>query len=223
ASKSGRQSAHHIGASSAASLGRADAVITLLEYGADVSSPDASGWKAVNYSSSNGHTDLTEQLLYHGADLSSPDKDGDTTHGSTPLISASARGYAAVVSTLLSGGADYSIKDNQGRTALTIAEEKGQKEVALILRQWRNDTTVGVADKESPRTGTSQSARLPDHTYVDDVDEDLRPPKTSPSSTAPVDSSTKHESFLHRLTALQITIFSRPIFSPLKLLQAGLR
>ncbi|TFK96130.1 hypothetical protein BDV98DRAFT_576648 [Pterulicium gracile] len=51
---------------------------------------------------------------------------------------APAQGYEEAVVTLLSRGADYTIRDNRGRTALMIVEEEHQA-TAVILRQWMDD------------------------------------------------------------------------------------
>jgi ankyrin repeat protein len=44
-------------------------------------------------------------------------------------------GQMEVVRFLLQSGADKSLKNNRGKTAVEIAEAKGQKEVVKILRE----------------------------------------------------------------------------------------
>jgi len=48
---------------------------------------------------------------------------------------AAAWGNCEVVRLLLARGADTSHRDSRGDTALMLAEEKGQDEAALILRE----------------------------------------------------------------------------------------
>jgi ankyrin repeat protein len=48
----------------------------------------------------------------------------DFNGGFTPLILATIEGHAEIVRLLLEAGADYTIEDTEGRTALSIALNK---------------------------------------------------------------------------------------------------
>jgi ankyrin repeat protein len=54
--------------------------------------------------------------------------------GATPLMVAASEGSQALVELLLERGADVNAADDQGRTALVIAEAAGHGEVAALLR-----------------------------------------------------------------------------------------
>ena len=51
----------------------------------------------------------------------------------TPLISASMRGHAKVVAELVRRGADRSLSDEEGKTALDYARENSHEEVVNQL------------------------------------------------------------------------------------------
>ncbi len=68
----------------------------------------------------------------------------------TPLCKAAAIGNAEAVRFLLESGADPSVQNSKGRTALECAEQKGHQEIVEILTQW-NPRSSG-AGKRLPKT-----------------------------------------------------------------------
>ncbi len=68
-----------------------------------------------------------EAYLDQGADI-----DARSSHGETALMYAAKKGYVTAVSVLLAKGADMTIKNNN-KTALDLAQEKGQAPVAEVL------------------------------------------------------------------------------------------
>ena len=69
-------------------------------------------------------------LLEHGgAELDAVDNIGQTA-----LMLAAISGKAATTAQLVEAGADATLRSNGGKTALEIAEQKGQAEVATLLR-----------------------------------------------------------------------------------------
>ena len=77
-----------------------------------------------------GHTEFVRALGgTHGADL-----DAQDSGGSTPLHFAAYYGKTAAARALLELGADASLRTKQGKTALEIAEAKGNPETAELLR-----------------------------------------------------------------------------------------
>lgn len=85
----------------------------------------------------HGHVDYIREVT------TNPDIDVDVNHinnlGWTALLEAVILGgggedHQESVKLLLDGGADRSIEDNTGKTALEHAEERGQDEVARLLR-----------------------------------------------------------------------------------------
>ena len=77
-----------------------------------------------------GHTEFVRALGgTHGADL-----DAQDSGGSTPLHFAAYYGKTAAARALLELRADASLRTKQGKTALEIAEAKGNPETAELLR-----------------------------------------------------------------------------------------
>jgi ankyrin repeat protein len=71
---------------------------------------------------------LAELLISNGGDMS-----GKNADGNSPLHNA-VRVDKAIVEFLIAHGADASIQDNKGRTALNLAEQtRGRAEIAELL------------------------------------------------------------------------------------------
>ncbi len=68
----------------------------------------------------------------------------------TPLCKAAAIGNAEAVRFLLERGADPSVQNAKGRTALECAERKGHQEIVEILTQWK--PRPSGAGKRLPKT-----------------------------------------------------------------------
>jgi ankyrin repeat protein len=51
------------------------------------------------------------------------------------LMGSGEQGHVEVVRFLLQSGADKTLKNNRGKTAVQIAQAKGQKEVVKILKE----------------------------------------------------------------------------------------
>lgn len=116
----------------------------LLEKDANVDAEDYSGKTALMYASETGALESVRLLLKHGAKIDIQDK-----HGKAALMYASfARqrknlewfsedinnAYPVIVTELLKNGADPTIRDNEGHTALEIAEAQGHEDIIRILR-----------------------------------------------------------------------------------------
>ncbi len=105
----------------AAVRGYAALVNTLLEQGAQ---PNRAGWTALHYAASHtGDTALhiLQQLLEHSAYI-----DAESPNGTTPLMMAARYGLSDAVALLLEAGADPSLKNQQGLTAVDFAREAGR-------------------------------------------------------------------------------------------------
>lgn len=97
----------------AAINGQLDIATALIEAGADVNKP---GWAPLHYAATKGHVAMIELLLENDAYI-----DAESPNQSTPLMMAAMYGTAESVKVLLEAGADPSIKNEQGLTAIDFA------------------------------------------------------------------------------------------------------
>ena len=120
---------------SAALIGQATVLRTLLDQGADANARDPSGWTPLLETVFAGHVEAAKTLLERGADANAAD-DG----GWTPLMEAAAKGNKELVSLLIRYGADADARNRQGWTPLKAAP-KGDVEIRTLLRNasrvWR--------------------------------------------------------------------------------------
>jgi len=93
--------------------GEPDLVEQLLKHGALVNQP---GWTALHYASLKGHISIMRMLIENGAQI-----DAESPNETTPLMMAAYYGTPAAVKLLLEEGADPSMKNQQGLTALDMA------------------------------------------------------------------------------------------------------
>jgi ankyrin repeat protein len=107
-------------------------VTALIEAGADVNSPDADyGHTALFWASARGNKDLVKLLLTQpGIKLDAINIDGDTA-----LLAAVGHGEAEIVEMLLKAGANVSIINKRGETAVAIAKKGLEKQQATLRKQ----------------------------------------------------------------------------------------
>ena len=107
-------------------------IITLLQFGADPTlTPELSN-QAVFAFVSPWHTDVLKLFIKKGVDVNTKQPDSLTT----PLMFAAYNNYIDAAKVLLELGADPNLKDIEGRTALSIAEERGFDEFVKLLKQY---------------------------------------------------------------------------------------
>ncbi len=108
----------------------------LIARDADVNKP---GWTPLHYAATSGHLDVMHMLLDNHAYI-----DAASPNGSTPLMMASMYGTTDAVKLLLEAGADPTLKNAQGLSAIDFAW-RVQKEdaVALIAAAVRGRTQKG--------------------------------------------------------------------------------
>ena len=108
----------------------------LIDKDADVNKP---GWTPLHYAASGGHVEVLQLLLEHYAYI-----DAESPNGSTPLMMAAMYGSSAAVLTLLEAGADPTIKNAQGLTALDFAGKvQHQESLDYISRAIRARAPAG--------------------------------------------------------------------------------
>ncbi|MCZ4550351.1 ankyrin repeat domain-containing protein [Gordonia rubripertincta] len=110
-----------------------DILVLTLDHGADVNSTNRFGGTALIPAAEKGHPTTVQILIDAGVPL-----DHINDSGWTALLEAVVYGdgspvYQEIVSRLLAAGADPGIRDSQGRTALQIAQQRGQADVARLL------------------------------------------------------------------------------------------
>jgi ankyrin repeat protein len=113
----------------ALSRGHAEVVKYLLEAGADVTLADEVGNAALHQAAGGGHAEIV-RLLLSG---SKAELNVRGQHGMTPLLLALSQGHAEVVKYLLEAGADVTLADEVGNTALYLAVELDQVEIVRLL------------------------------------------------------------------------------------------
>jgi uncharacterized protein len=117
----------------AALRGRTEIVRKLVARDADV---NKTGWTPLHYAATSAHLDIIELLLEHHAYI-----DAESPNGTTPLMMAAMYGTPAAVKLLLESGADPTLRNQLGLTALDFANRGERKDaaqmIAAALPAWR--------------------------------------------------------------------------------------
>ncbi len=172
----------------AAGRGDLPAVSALLAQGADVNARDAHGNSALAWAELSGdpetiegrdkiedskphlmgpiiwehplelgHPDVAARLVARGADVNAK----DSHYGQTPLIWAAKNLQIGLVKLLLDKGADRTVQDKEGQTALTSASEFSP-EILKLLVDWTAFGRDLNAPDQSQRTPLMYAAILDD-------------------------------------------------------------
>ncbi len=155
-------------------------VTLLIEHGADVNADPPDGMSALMRALDQGHVELAQLLLESGVEVNAVDSD----MARSALHTASLRGWPDAVELLLDHGADYSLEDAYGMTALGYAGKYGHRDVAEMLtstaprrRTWPRTTGALRCWTRAWRAGRRLSG------IWGTVDGPSRPKGTSSSST----------------------------------------
>jgi len=97
----------------------------LIERDADVNKP---GWAPLHYAATNSHIAVMQLLLEQHAYI-----DAASPNGSTPLMMAAMYGNASAVKLLLESGADPSLKNELGLTAIDFAQRVKKADSVEII------------------------------------------------------------------------------------------
>jgi hypothetical protein len=108
----------------AALKGHLPLVKKLVDLDADV---NKTGWTPLHYAASGGHVAVIEFLLDHSAYI-----DAESPNGTTPLMMAAMYGSPEAVKVLIQAGADLTLKNQLGLTALDFAV-RGNRQNAKSL------------------------------------------------------------------------------------------
>src|SRR5438046_8557340 len=101
----------------AAMQGDRDAVKALLKQAADVNAAQGDGMTALHWAAMKDDAELADTLLHAGANTKAATRIGSYT----PLVLAAREGHAAVLRTLIKGGADINARTANGTTPLMLA------------------------------------------------------------------------------------------------------
>jgi hypothetical protein len=105
-------------------------ITALLKAGAEVNSRDEYGSTALSWASYRGNKDLVKLLLAQpGIKLDETNLDGETA-----LMVAAENGYSEIVEMLLKAGANVSITDQAGATAITRAQKTLARQQAIVSK-----------------------------------------------------------------------------------------
>ncbi|HWI82962.1 ankyrin repeat domain-containing protein [Ramlibacter sp.] len=107
--------------------GQTDVVQKLIDRGADV---NKTGWTALHYAATGGHLAIMALLLEHHAYI-----DAESPNGTTPLMMAAHYGSTEAVKLLLNEGADATLKNQQGLTAIDFAHRANRGDAADLIAQ----------------------------------------------------------------------------------------
>ena len=111
----------------AALAGMTDVCRRLIAKDADV---NKTGWTPLHYAAAGGHAEIVQLLLDHAAYI-----DAQSPNQTTPLMMAAMYGNTPTVTALLDAGADASLKNQKGMTALDFAREAGRQGAAELLER----------------------------------------------------------------------------------------
>ena len=98
----------------------------LIARDADV---NKTGWAPLHYAASRGHIPMIDLLLEHHAYI-----DAESPNRTTPLMMAAGYGSVQATRILLRAGADATVKNAEGLTALDFAMGFGKADSAAALR-----------------------------------------------------------------------------------------
>ncbi|HJV82735.1 ankyrin repeat domain-containing protein [Noviherbaspirillum sp.] len=102
--------------------GNKAAVEALLAKGAEVNKP---GWTPLHYAAAIGNNDIVQILLDKSAYI-----DAESPNKTTPIMMAARGGHILTVKLLLDEGADATLKNELGMSAIDFAEKHGHKDIA---------------------------------------------------------------------------------------------
>ncbi|WP_199884107.1 ankyrin repeat domain-containing protein [Anaerosinus massiliensis] len=113
----------------AANAGQLDIVQYFVEAGIDINQHGGIfEGSPINEAASKGHLEIVKYLLSCGAELDVSDPVRN------PLFSAITGGHIKIVKFLIDSGIDIHVKYENGRDALAYAIERGENEIADLIR-----------------------------------------------------------------------------------------
>lgn len=109
----------------AAIKGHKELVRALIQRDADVNKP---GWTPLHYAATGGHVEIIQILLEEHAYI-----DAESPNKSTPLMMAAMYGSTAAVRALLDAGADPTLRNEIGLSAVEFAQRANRPDAAELV------------------------------------------------------------------------------------------
>jgi hypothetical protein len=109
----------------AALKGHLELAKRLIRRDADVNKP---GWTPLHYAATGGHLTIVDLLLEQHAFI-----DAESPNGTTPLMMAAHYGTPAAVKLLLEAGADATMRNQLGLSAIDFANRVGRQDAADMI------------------------------------------------------------------------------------------
>ncbi len=128
-----------------------DTISLLLENGASIREKDMYGENVLHLAVAWDQKDKLALLLARddiASIINEKDADGITALHKCVLLAVADN---EAVEYLLARGADPSLKDNKGRTALSIAKANGHTHAVALLEWWENKTKPAMAERPAAK------------------------------------------------------------------------
>lgn len=132
---------------SAVKKGEIEKVKNMLDKGMDPNVYNMGGLTALHLTISKNNAEMAQLLIDRGADVNRPAK---TASATTPLDSAIAYNKPDMVSVLTRNGAQLTIEDDSGWTALHRAVEQGRVEIVQALLDAGADGEIATQNGSTP-------------------------------------------------------------------------
>lgn len=145
------------------------AVVVLLEKGAEVNKP---GWTALHYAAAIGANDIVQLLLERSAYI-----DAESSNGTTPLMMAARGGHIHTVKLLHDNGADATLKNAVGLSAIDFAMQGKHIDIAEGL-------AYRIEKQEKERKAREEALRLAREAAARAFERMIRPEMAPPACTA---------------------------------------
>ena len=105
-----------------------------LAHGADLKSTNRYGGTALIPACERGHVDTVQILIEAGVEVDHVNRLGWTCLMEAIVLSDGGPAHQQIVSQLIAAGADLNLPDNTGHSPLHHAQQRGQIEIATLLR-----------------------------------------------------------------------------------------
>jgi len=105
-----------------------------LSHGADLKSLNRYGGTALIPASERGHVETVQTLIDAGVPVDHVNRLGWTALIEAIILGDGSDKYAQIVTKLIKGGADVNLADGKGQSPLTLATQKGHRNIIEILK-----------------------------------------------------------------------------------------